>query len=68
MKLIMDNGNEYELVEIQNSEFVYFSVSPNEDFVHIPQIENITDGGIQPFKYKSIKINLKFYLPKFTDY
>lgn len=60
----MDNGNEYDLQEIQYSDFVHHSVKPNEDFLSVPMVENITDGKIQPFRYKAIKINLKFYAPK----
>jgi len=63
MNIIMDSGNEYELKEVQYPDFIYHSVKPNEDFVGVPQIENITDGGIQPFRYKSLVINLKFYAP-----
>ena len=64
MKLIMDNGNEYDLQEIREHEFIYYTVKPNEDFINAPAIENITDGQPQPFRYKSIRINGKLYAPK----
>ena len=67
MKLIMDNGNEYELIESKHRDFVFHSVEPNNDFSNVPQIHNITDGGMQPFYYKAIQINGKFYIPKFTN-
>lgn len=65
MKLIMDNGNEYELREIQHPQFIVHSVQPNQDFINSPYRERQLEGELQPFLYKSIQINSKFYAPKF---
>lgn len=54
-KLVLDN-REYELKEINFNEFIEWSSIPM-DFTHI-EIEVREDKG---FKYKSIKIDGKYY-------
>ena len=65
MKLIMNNGNEYELEQVQYPDFIFYSEKPNEDFINVARIRGIDDKGAQPFQYKSIIINGMYYAPKF---
>lgn len=57
-------GNKLGLTEIKYSDYIIHSVKPSEDFKSTSMVENITDGGHQPFRYKSIVINFKFYIPE----